>query len=221
MANREHISLIIPAYNEAGRIGGVIEAAQGSPYLDDIIVVDDGSTDGTKNIADSYGVDVLVNPSNFGKGESMQIGFELAKDIGTTSLLFLDADLRGLKTEHIDALVAPIITNESSMTIGILDRTPFQKLILRHWGALSGQRAMRIEKWGSVPERFRTGFKAEAALNATARHDGWHRGIHRIELSGVTHVGKREKEPTLPKAFAAYARTYGAAALTYLEMELT
>ena len=76
------------------------------------------------------------------------------------------------------------------------------------WGAFSGQRALPISLWESLRPRDRKGFGVEAALNATTRHTGANRDIQRIELLGVTHVGKREKEPTLTKAVMAYARLH-------------
>ena len=73
--------------------------------------------------------------------ESMQSGYKIARSLGNTALLFLDADLRGITPTHVNSLIETVINEEVPMTIGILDRTKLQKVILKKWGALSGQRA--------------------------------------------------------------------------------
>ena len=222
MIDRGRVSLIIPAYNEAPRIGAVLEAAVQSLYIHNIIVVDDGSTDFTGEVATDYEyVAVMQHSENLGKGAAMDTGYRLAKEFGSNVLLFMDADLRGLKPEHITSLVEPVTSDVASMTIGILERTKLQKAVLKRWGAFSGQRALPIDAWGLLTSKDKSGFNVEAALNSRFRHEGLHRDIQRVELSGVTHVGKREKEATLTKAGLAYARTYGAALLSYARIELS
>lgn len=218
--NESRVSLIVPAKNEAGRIGSVIEAGLKSDLLAEVIVVDDGSTDNTASVATELGAILLRHETNQGKAEAMQTGYLYAKKMGSTALLFLDADLKGLNIDHIYDLVTLVTDKRAEMTIGILDRNWFLKLFLRKWGALSGQRALTIDAWERVDEQYKTGFKVEAALNATARHQGWHRQIRRPLLLGLTHTGQREKEPNLWRASLAYLKIYGSALLTYAEMEL-
>lgn len=215
----ERVSLVIPAYNEASIIADVIEPALDNQSIADVIVVNDGSTDNTEGVANDYPVTVLNHNINLGKGEALHSGYTHAKELGATSLLFLDADLHGLRSSHIDDLLEPLLAGTAIMTIGILERTIAQRAILRRWGALSGQRALGIELWEQLRSKDRHGFNVEAALNARTRHKGQHHKIERVELRHVTHTGKREKEPTLLKAVDAYLRTYGAAALTYIRSE--
>ena len=217
------ISLIIPTYNEATRINSVIEAGLASKSIERVIVVDDGSTDNLAENVRCYGYNIsfVRHEVNKGKGEAMQSGYEIAKCLGSTGLLFLDADLRGITSSHVDSLVSPVINEEVPMTIGILDRTQIQKMVLKKWGALSGQRAMTMDIWEQLTEQGRSGFNVEAALNVTARHQGWHRNIRRIELNGVYHMGQREKQPNLISASTAYIRRYGSAVITYVDMELS
>ncbi len=217
----EYVTLVIPAYNEATRINEVINPALSILSLENIVVVDDGSSDSTADIASSYGVTVLRHPTNLGKGEAMHTGYERAKELGSSVVLFLDADLHGLSSNHIDKLVSPVLSGEALMTIGILERTLLQRKILAKWGALSGQRAMTLEIWEKLKPSDRHGFNVEAALNSVARHQDWHSQIERVELRHLTHTGKREKEPTLRKAGLAYAKTYGSALLTYCRLEVT
>lgn len=217
----ESLTLVIPAYNEATRIGAVIEPALCVSTIESIVVVDDGSSDSTADVAGSYGITVLRHPSNLGKGEAMHTGYERAKELGSTAMLFLDADLHGLSSNHIDKLISPVLSGEALMTIGILERTLLQRKILTRWGALSGQRAMTLEVWEKLKPLDRHGFNVEAALNSIARHQDWHSQIERVELRHLTHTGKREKEPTLTKAAIAYAKTYGSALLTYCRLEVS
>lgn len=104
------VSLIIPAYNEAPRIAKVIKQAQLVKEIGEIIVIDDGSTDGTDKVAKNLGVEVVRHHKNMGKGEALKTGIAHAKkDI----LLFLDADLANMTPEKTRALVLPILRNKA------------------------------------------------------------------------------------------------------------
>ncbi len=81
---------VIPAYNEASRVGKVVAAAE--KYVDAIIVVDDGSTDGTGQAAREAGARVIRHPENSGAGAATMTGIEAARRMGATSVVTLDAD---------------------------------------------------------------------------------------------------------------------------------
>lgn len=134
------VSVIIPAYNEEKTIEGVLKAVVASGVSDDIIVVNDGSTDRTADIARKYAT-VVELEKNVGKGGAVKKGLEVARgDI----LLMLDADLIGLKEEHIRDLLGPVLGGEADMTIGLFSSgrlsTDFAQVIAPH---LSGQRALK------------------------------------------------------------------------------
>jgi glucosyl-3-phosphoglycerate synthase len=102
-------SVVIPALNEAGNIDFVIELAKASPSVGEVIVVDDGSVDDTKGCAERLGARVITS-SLLGKGASMEDGFlEARGDI----VLYLDGDLRGLASDLIDRLIAPILADQA------------------------------------------------------------------------------------------------------------
>jgi glycosyltransferase involved in cell wall biosynthesis len=83
------IVALIPGYNEAPRIGAVIRGArQHVP----VIVVDDGSSDGTAEVAREAGATVVEQRPNQGKGAALRAGFRKAIDDGATAILTLDAD---------------------------------------------------------------------------------------------------------------------------------
>ncbi|MEM3769709.1 MAG: glycosyltransferase family 2 protein [Candidatus Bathyarchaeia archaeon] len=102
------ISVVIPAYNEEKTIGSVIEEtlqvmdSLGLPY--EIIVVDDGSTDGTKEIASKYKARVLSNGRNQGKGYALRKGFQHARG---EIVVTIDAD-GSHKPKEIPDLLYPL-----------------------------------------------------------------------------------------------------------------
>ena len=83
------IVALIPGYNEAPRIGAVIRAA--GEHLP-VIVVDDGSSDGTADVAREAGASVVEQRPNQGKGAALRAGFRRAIDDGATAILTIDAD---------------------------------------------------------------------------------------------------------------------------------
>ncbi|MGQ9503215.1 MAG: glycosyltransferase family 2 protein [Anaerolineae bacterium] len=80
---------LIPAHNEAGRIGSVVAGARLSVP---VLVVDDGSTDSTAMEASAYGATVLRQSSNLGKGAALQTGFRWALQHGYPLVVTLDGD---------------------------------------------------------------------------------------------------------------------------------
>lgn len=99
------ITAIIPAYNEESTIGEVVKITNQNSMVEEVIVISDGSTDRTGKVAKQYGAKVIELEENIGKGGAMLIG---AVNSDADILLFLDADLIGLTTGHIDNLLLQI-----------------------------------------------------------------------------------------------------------------
>lgn len=81
---------VIPAYNEATRIAAVVKAA--APQVDRVVVVDDGSRDGTGDAARAAGAFVVRHPENCGAGAATMTGIEAARRLGAVNVVTLDAD---------------------------------------------------------------------------------------------------------------------------------
>ena len=83
------VSIIIPAYNESNTIGTIVNQLKTAYPGFEIIVVDDGSTDGTGTRAEAAGAIVYRHPHNIGNGAAVKTGIRIA---GGETLLFMDAD---------------------------------------------------------------------------------------------------------------------------------
>lgn len=86
------VAALIPAFNEAGTIAQVVAGVR--PHVDHVLVVDDGSGDGTADEARRAGAEVLANPANRGKGCAVRAGLAAILAHDYTHVLFLDGDLQ-------------------------------------------------------------------------------------------------------------------------------
>ncbi|MFX1519244.1 MAG: glycosyltransferase family 2 protein [Promethearchaeota archaeon] len=109
------VVVTIPAYNEEETIANVIEGCK--KYANEILVIDDGSTDRTREIAQSAGVKMIVHKTNRGLSETIQDGFRAALDIGADIIVNIDADGQYLP-EEIPKLIDPIIRDEADFVLG-------------------------------------------------------------------------------------------------------
>lgn len=108
------LSAIIPAYNEESTLGEVVGLLKKLNVEKEIIVIDDGSTDNTYNVARNLGVRVIRHEKNKGKGAAIHTGFNAAK--GDT-VIIQDADLE-YSPEDIPALLEPIETGKADAVYG-------------------------------------------------------------------------------------------------------
>ena len=109
----QKITVVLPAFNEEVSIGSVILLAR--QYADRIIVVDDGSSDRTAEVARKVGAEVIVHPLNRGKGIALRTGFEASE--GSDIIVTMDSDGQHNPAD-IPKLAAPILKGEADMVIG-------------------------------------------------------------------------------------------------------
>jgi len=108
---------IVPAYNEAGAIGGVVDAIHALDGSFDVVVVDDASTDATAAVARAHGAEVLRLPINLGIGGAVQTGFRAALAGGYERAVRLDGDGQHDPAE-LPRLLEPLERDEADVVTG-------------------------------------------------------------------------------------------------------
>lgn len=111
----QNITVVISAYNEEVSIGSTVLLTK--LYADNVIVVDDGSTDRTAEISRKAGAHVIVQEASKGKAESLKTGFMAANDLGADIIVTMDPDGQHNPAD-IPKLVAPIIKGNAEMVNG-------------------------------------------------------------------------------------------------------
>lgn len=183
------VTLIIPAFNEAATIAGVIKSAQFSELIDEIIVVNDGSSDNTQKICEENRIKTINIPQNTGKGNAIWEGIS---SFESEIYLFLDADLIGLNDKHIKSLLEPVLLNEAKMTVGIFKNGEFwTTLSQKITPFLSGQRAIRKEVLTSLNDFSKSGFGIETLLTIHVRKNKI--AYKTVCLESLTHLVKEKK----------------------------
>ncbi len=185
-----NVSVVVPAYNEASRIGAVLRPILDCPLVDDVIVVDDGSEDGTAKVARGFDVEVISLPDNRGKAAALDAGVNRAIN---DNLLFLDADLVGLQERHVTELIDTYFNNGLDMVVGVFSKgrknTDFAQTINPF---ASGQRLLSKKLWGRASTNaHEMEFGIEVTISKLAAKEAWRK--EKVKLDGVTHVLKEEK----------------------------
>lgn len=196
-------AVIIPAYNEEKTIGNVISSALKVELLSEIIVVNDGSTDRTLDIAQKYNVKIIDLKENLGKGGALRKGVNFTD---SDVILFLDADLIGLNPSHINSLLLPVLKEEVDMTIGVFNNGRFTTDLAQKIAPnLSGQRALKRNVFESISNIDLTRYGVEVALNRHVQRNNI--VFKEVILNNVSHVMKEEKLGLL-KGFSSRLRMY-------------
>jgi glycosyltransferase involved in cell wall biosynthesis len=138
---KNKISVVIAALNEAPRIADVLKVTTKSPLIDEVIVVNDGSTDNTSEIVKKFDVILIENENNIGKTQSVKKGIEKSKN---DLIMMLDADLYGLNQKSLEILARPVLSGKVDCSLSILDNSfKIMKLLKVDW--MSGIRVFKKE----------------------------------------------------------------------------
>lgn len=179
------ISVVIPAYNEADRLGETLRALTTLNDITEVIVVDDGSEDETATVAHMSADRVIVVEENKGKGHAMEIGW---RESSGSIIVFLDADL-GKTAPLVTKLMEPVLLDKCDMTIAkfppaetrggfglvkkLADEGVMRLTGYRISAPLSGQRAVKRRLLEAVSP-LAYDFGIEISLTVKALRHGFH-----------------------------------------------
>ena len=207
----EHVSVIIPAYNEESKIATTLTPLVSTDMFAEIIVVDDGSTDKTSDIAAARGVKVIRMKKNRGKGSALN---EAAKIVKGTIIVLLDADL-GESAQEVKKLIKPVVERKADLAIATFPRNNkksgfglvkrFSTWAVNKYGnrhlkePLSGQRVFTREAFDKIIP-FSEGFAVEVITSIKAGRNNLKiievptEFTHRVtarNVKGFLHRGKQ------------------------------
>ncbi len=197
------IVAILPAHNEAGRVGRVVASVRASGAVRRVLVVDDGSTDATAEEARAAGAEVLALRPNRGKGGAMKAALEQTQVRGADAVLFVDTDLVGLRPDHVRKIVDPLQDPNVVMVVGYRDHRPWNA-IQQALPPITGERAVRKRVLDAVHPEDWAGFRVEAGINEAARRVGGR--VEGVLLDGVDIVTKWQKLANPAQGVADAAR---------------
>lgn len=191
------VGVVIPAWNEEGDIQPVLKAVGAVDWLAQIVVVDDGSTDNTLEVAQASArefsrMKVEHFPENQGKGAAMLRGMDtLEPEIDT--VIFLDADLIGLTPEHLEILYEPVEKNECEMAVAIFRHGYWRTDLSQRFAPnLNGQRCLPLKAaLRALTPLEDSGYGVEIGLTRYARRNKWR--VKYVGWEGVTHDIKEDK----------------------------
>lgn len=149
-----HAWIVIPMYNEATIVGDVVSDLRTD--FEHVVCVDDGSTDGSQDVARSAGAVVVQHPINLGQGAALQTGFEFAlQDPHMDAVVTFDADGQHRKQDAL-AMLARIRSGEAEIVLGsrfLDDRTKVSRM------------KRMVLKTAAVQSRIATGLELTDAHN--------------------------------------------------------
>lgn len=209
MIKDKKITSIVSVYNEEKTVKGVIDSLISCQLIDELIVVNDGSTDDTSKIINqcltSHPFRSVEFEKNKGKSYAMSTGVEMATG---EIVVFIDADLIGLSCEHIERLVNPLAAGKTNMVIGRRQaENPKTDITgpMDDW--LGGERAVFKKDILPILDKLReTKFGVETLLNLyfKSKNDTKKRTMI-VDLKGYVHIRKYKKY-SKHKAVINYAK---------------
>jgi len=180
--------VVISARNEERTIGGVIAAAREARGVGDVIVVDDHSTDTTREAAAAAGARVVTSRGREDKAQAMATGVAASS---SRIQVFFDGDILNVQPQHFEGLAQPIIEGPYVLSCGLVDYGFRNRLFLR-LPPITGLRAVRRDIFEAIPPEKLRGFQIEIMINEVVARGGMPCTIR--VLSGAGHLTKLRKE---------------------------
>ena len=170
--NPSNIMVCIPAYNEEGRIGEIIEVAK--KFATRVIVFDDGSTDNTAEISRKNGATVIKNEKNEGYGKAISGLLKFAKENNVDIMVTIDSDGQH-DPYQIPSIIRPLLNKECDIVIGsrfIRDHDTDKIPRYRKFGIKTITKAIQIASYNSITDA-QSGFRAynKVALSKLRLYD--------------------------------------------------
>jgi hypothetical protein len=163
------VAVVIPARDESARIAETVRAAKAIPYVDLVLVVDDGSSDDTQDVARNAGATVVRHSHNRGRAAALETGAAVVAmrdvpDHPSRALLFLDAGLAGTAV-NCAPLVEPVLLGEVDVAIAL---APLGQRGIGYVGQVARDGIQRLTGWvPSQPLASRRCLTREAFEEAT------------------------------------------------------
>lgn len=157
------ISCIVPVYNEAARVGKVLAAVTNHELIDEVIAINDGSTDSTQSVLEQIsGIDLISYPANRGKSHAVMLALKKARN---DFVMTIDSDLVGLSKDALTALINPIIKGQADISMSLRKNSLwFYKICGMDF--VSGERIFRKSIIGDLDQLDKLfGFGLESFLN--------------------------------------------------------
>lgn len=185
------ITAILPAFNEEVSIGSVV--LQARRYVDRVIVVDDGSSDRTAEVAEQAGAEVIRHSVNRGKGVALKTGFESLN--GEKVVITMDTDGQHNPSD-IPMLIEPILKGEADMVNGsrYINGNKKDTPLYRRLGQIMLDNATRLDSGLNITDS-QSGFRAFAANTKDVfRFKAKGLAIESEMLTDAANAGLRIKE---------------------------
>jgi glycosyltransferase involved in cell wall biosynthesis len=179
----------MPARDEALTVAANVAAARACKYVREVIVVDDGSSDDTAELARAAGAKVIHRDAAEGsKAHAMDEGIR-ASD--ADAFLFVDADCTDLTGAHLDAICEPFLGGRCAMSLGMFDYGRPWNSVVPRVHPLTGERIIPRWVWDAIPPHKLDGYTIEARINEVVSE----RRLKTVArtMRGVFHRTKRVK----------------------------